>query len=105
LSATACGDGPVWAVEAGAILTDAAAPLNIRYLRRPVDAALFDPLFAEVLACALALELAEELTQSDAKKAFAAGQYQAAVREALRLNAVEKPGEAVADGPWTLVRR
>jgi hypothetical protein len=94
-----------YAVEGGAVLSDAAAPLTLRYVRRIEDAGAYDPLFVEAFACALAVELAEELTQSDARKAFVANQYLRAVRDAARLNAVEKPAEAAADDSWLLVRR
>jgi hypothetical protein len=96
---------PPYAIEGNAILSDASAPLALRYVRRVEDASAFDPLFVEAFACALAAEVAEELTQSDAKKAFVANQYLRAVRDAVRLNAVEKPSEGIADDAWVLARR
>jgi hypothetical protein len=95
---------PPYALEGGYVLTDLPAPLKLRYVKRQDDAAMFDPLFAEALACALAAEIAPEVTESDAKRAFAAQQYVQAMRDARRLNAVEKPSEAVADDSWVMGR-
>ena len=47
--------------EGGVILTNAAAPLLARYIRRVENPALFDPLFGEALAAMLASKMAEWL--------------------------------------------
>ncbi len=98
------GRQPGFALEGGRILTDAAAPLDIRYVRRAEDVAGWDPLFAEAVACRLAFDLAEKLTQSSGKKEAALRDYQLAVREAVRVNAIETAPEAVPDGSWVLAR-
>ena len=95
---------PAFALEGGRILTDAAAPLEIRYVRRVEDVAAWDPLFAEAVACRLAFDLAEKLTQSSGKKEAALRDYQLAVREAVRVNAIEAAPESTADGSWILAR-
>lgn len=95
---------PAWSVEGGRILTDAAAPLDIRYVRRAEDVAGWDPMFAEAVACRLAFDLAEKLTQSSGKKEAALRDYQSALREAVRVNAIETAAEAVPDGSWVLAR-
>jgi len=89
-----------WAVEAGKILTDYDAPLKVRYLSRVTDTALFDPLFVEVLACKLAMEACETLTQSESKMGRAAEQYKFAVTEALRQDAIENPPDEIPNGSW-----
>ena len=60
-------DPGAWTVEGRMLLANAAAPLDVRYVKRETDAGLFDPLFAEALASRLAAELAEPLTQSNTK--------------------------------------
>lgn len=95
---------PAFALEGGRILTDAAAPLDIRYVRRVEDVAAWDPLFAEAVACRLAFDLAEKLTQSSGKKEAALRDYQLAVREAMRVNAIEAAPESAPDGAWVLAR-
>lgn len=56
-------------------------------LIRNVSEADFDPLFVEVLACRVAFECVEFVTQSNAKKNDAASAYNDAVIEAGRANA------------------
>ena len=57
----------LWSVEAGAILTNIEAPLKVRYVKRVTNPGLFDSMFCEALACKLALEACETLTQSETK--------------------------------------
>lgn len=56
------------------------------------------------MACRLAFDLAEKLTQSSGKKEAALRDYQLAVREAVRVNAIETAPEAMPDGAWVLAR-
>lgn len=89
-----------WQVEGGQILTDAVAPLKIRYIRKVDNTALLDPLFVEVLACKLAMEACETLTQSGQKRGTAADEYKFAVSEAVRLDAIENPPDEIPYGSW-----
>jgi hypothetical protein len=93
-----------FALEGGAVLADAEGPLDVRYVRRIADVGAWDGLFAEAVACRLALELAEKLTQSASRREAALRDYQLAVREAVRVNAIETPAESPADGAWLLAR-
>lgn len=61
-------------------------PLSISYIR-DTNPDEFDPLFVEVLACRIALECAEYVTQSNSKKADANGLYNDAVNKAGQANA------------------
>lgn len=89
-----------WSVEAGAIHTNYQAPLKIRYTARIEDAGVYDPLFVEVLACKLALEACETLTQSAGKYQSAAQAYEFAMSEAIRMDSIENPPDELAEGPW-----
>jgi hypothetical protein len=60
--------------------------LRIDYIRNVTEAD-FDVMFVEVLACRIALECAEYVTQSNTKKSDASALYNDAVREAGRCNA------------------
>lgn len=60
--------------------------LAIDYIRN-VPEADFDPLFTEVLACAVAAESVEFVTQSNAKKEMAFSLYKEAVVDAAKANA------------------
>lgn len=99
--------GP-WSVEStdsgSAILTDIPAPLLIRYVRRVENSGLFDPLFVEVLACRLAFEACETITQSSSKKEAASQEYKAALSEAARCNAIENPPNDLPHGTWLEAR-
>lgn len=97
--------GGGFSLEGRQILTNAAAPLNIRYVCRAADPSDWDALFDEALACRLAFDLAEKLTQSGTKKETAWGEYQTALREARRVNAIEIPVQTLGDDSWVLGRQ
>lgn len=89
-----------WSVEGRKILTSMAAPLRIRYTARVDDPTLYDPLFVEVLACKLALEACETLTQSGTKQQAAEQAYKFALSEAVRQDAIENPPDELLQGSW-----
>lgn len=96
---------PEFRIEGDAIVTDQAAPLELRYVARIEDPNLFDVTFAAALAAHLALEICEDVTQSNSKfermKAWAAE----TLREAKRLDAIEEPPETLPDeGNWLASR-
>jgi hypothetical protein len=92
-------------IEGRDIITDATAPLDIRYVFRVEDPNAMDVLFREALASRIAMELAEELTQSNTKKADASDDYKRAVREARRTNAIERPSQSPPEDEWVTVRQ
>jgi len=71
------------------ILTNDGDTLEVRYLARVTDPALFDSCFVEMLACKLAWNVCESLTQSNTKKAAILEEYQAHQADARRSNAFE----------------
>lgn len=97
-------DTSPYAVENGFILTDYAAPLNLRYIARIEDPVLFDALFVEAFACRLSVELAEPITQSTSKKESALRDYNLAVSAAMQANAIENPPAKIADDTWIMAR-
>lgn len=97
-------DNAEYSLENGLILTDYAAPLNLRYVARIEDPTLFDATFVEAFACKLAMELAEPITASTSKRQLAFDEYKFAIREAVRANAVEKPPVKVADDTFIIAR-
>ncbi len=96
---------PPYSIENGFILTDYEAPLKIRYISRIENTSLYDPLFVEVLACKLAMEACETLTQSETKFTRCADQYKWALTEAVRQDAIEMAPEEFPDGSWLDVRQ
>jgi len=83
-----------WVIEGKAIVTDASAPLKIRYIYRVTYPNQMDPLFREALASRIAYELCEPITQSNTKRQLAWEDYRNAIQEARRTNAIEKPVSA-----------
>jgi hypothetical protein len=73
------------------IHTDLEAPLKYEYVSRVTDSGRFGPLFVEVLACRLAMDAAEELTQSTSKAQAVAEQYRKALSDARRTHALWEP--------------
>lgn len=98
------GDDSAYAIESGRILTDFSAPLKVRYIKDVTDPGQFDALFVEVLACALADEMCEALTQSNQKRQILAEGRKNALREAVRVGAVEKPPVGLPDDGLVLGR-
>jgi hypothetical protein len=93
-----------WKVEGRKILTNDEAPLNIRYIARITDSTQYDALFIEALACKMAIEMCEELTQSNTKRELAYKEYINTMRDARRMNAFENnPAEQQTDG-WVTSR-
>ena len=90
----------LWSVERGLILTNLSAPLKVRYVWRVDNPGLFDPLFVEALACRLAMEACETLTQSETKFGRCAEQYKAALSEALRVDSIANPPDELPAGSW-----
>lgn len=97
-------DTSEYALENGLILTDYAAPLNLKYIARIEDPTVFDANFVEAFACKLAMELAETITQSTTKRQLAFEEYKHALREAVRANAIETPPVKTADDTFLLSR-
>lgn len=94
----------LFVVEGDKLLTNLDAPLNLRYIARITDASLFSPSFAEALAARLAFECCERITGSDGKEQLAMRRYKAALREAVRANALESPPRAIGDSSWVTAR-
>lgn len=72
--------------QRGKFLLSACPTLTIDYIRDAPEVE-FDPLFEEVLACKVAYESAEYVTQSNTKKQSAGQDYQDAVSSAGQANA------------------
>ncbi|SMG01068.1 hypothetical protein [Burkholderia singularis] len=90
----------LYGIEGGNILTDLDAPLPIRYVRRVTDPNMFAPLFIEAFACRLAAESCEAITQSATKRQAAWSEYERAITAAVRINAIERPSQPIANDTW-----
>lgn len=93
-----------WQIEGTSILTNDSAPLLVRYVYDETDPNKMDSLFREALAARMALEMCEELTQSNSKKEAANAWYDSALADAKRANAVEQIPQEFEDDTWVTVR-
>lgn len=93
-----------WRIEGDYIVTDTASPLKIRYISRVTDPNTFDVLFAEAVACKLAMETCKEITGSTSAKQDAKDDYDRAIAEAKRVGAIEEPAKEFPEDPWLLAR-
>jgi len=101
------GETADYVYEGGVISINDAGPIRVKYVGRASNTTIippFDALFAEAYACKLAMELAEVITASDAKRERASREYREAIMEAIRTNAIEAPPNKLADDSWILSR-
>lgn len=95
---------PGYQIEGREILTDLGSPLNVRYIKRVTDVASWIPAFVSLFAAQLAMDLCEDLTQSDTKRQRATEAYKRALRDAIRVNAIEMPPQKLPDDEWIYSR-
>lgn len=93
-----------WQIENGKIYTDDSAPLEIRYIKNITNTSDFDPLLAEVLACRIALEICEDITQSNQKLQNISSLYQEALKKAKKSNAFQRRRMLPPEDDWVTVR-
>lgn len=92
------GDGVIY------IRTNDTSALQVRYIARIVDPNQFDVLFREALACSLAMEICEKITQSNSKYEAISKNYIRVIREARRINAFENIAQEPPESTWITVR-
>lgn len=93
-----------WEVEGGKIYTDDSAPLYIRYIKRVTNTGLFDANYSEALSCLIALELCEEIAQSNSKKESLREDFEQAIRDAKKANAFESIAQQPPEDTWITSR-
>lgn len=96
------GDGRSFVLEGQRLLSNLGSALELLYLRRITDAGLFPPVFIEVLAARMAVEMAESLTGSNSKRELAWKEYEQSLKLAKRINAVGLPPLMLQDDSWML---
>lgn len=98
--------GPLFTFESDpdtgriAVLSGQASPLNVRYVYKVTNPGIYPPLFAEALACRLAAEACEQITQNLSKREQAWAEHKVAIRLARRMNAIEKPPQQAPASSW-----
>lgn len=93
-----------WVIQGRYIYTDESAPLYIRYIKRVTDPNEMTPLFREAVSSKMALELCEELSQSNVKKEALERGYTDVIRRAKKSNAFQRISQVPAEDTWVTVR-
>jgi len=93
-----------WIIEGLKIYTDDTGALEVRYVKQVTDPNVMHVLFREALAARMALEMCEELTQSNTKKASLQSEYAAFIKEARRVNAILKIPAVSPEDEWLTIR-
>lgn len=93
-----------WQIEGRKLLTNDTGVLNLRYVYNVTDPNEMDPLFREAFSLELALDLCEELTQSNTKKKQLKEDRNDTIADAKRVNAIERPALEPPEDTWVTVR-
>ncbi len=93
-----------WVVEGRILLSDEGSPLSMRYVRREEDPNQWDSLLQNVVAARLAVELCEELTQSNTKRKLASEEYAALMSMARKADGQESSPMPFAEDDWINAR-
>lgn len=92
-------------IEGKKIYSDLSSPLNIRYVAFITDTSLMDALFRDAVACRMALQMCEALTQSNTKKAAISAEYKDSISVAKKSNAFDSIPQQPPEDSWLSVRR
>jgi hypothetical protein len=97
--------GVRWRREGNMLLTDAGAPLNIRYVAQVTDPALLDAMLSDVIAAHLASQIGYQITGSNETASRAFALFERLHREARMMDAREASGdEELAATDWLSAR-
>jgi hypothetical protein len=91
-------------LEGKFILSDAAAPLRIRYIVDVAEPAEWDDLFVKAFAMRVAWQIADRITGDTNRAQLAERKYRAALSEAKRVDARENPQVPHAPTAWEMAR-
>lgn len=94
----------LWLVEDGELHTDDARTVPVRYIFRQQDVTAYGPNLVSTLAYRLALDLAEELTQSNTKRDIALKEFDIFLKRSARADGQEQSGMPLAEDDWILRR-
>ncbi len=89
-----------WVVEGRSILTFAGDEIDIKYIKQETDTAQYDALLVAACAARMAVELCEELTQSNSKKEAARDWLKAVMKMARGTDGQESSGFVLEEDPW-----
>jgi len=79
-------------------------PLWVRYVRDVTNVAIWDVMFCEVMATQLALQLCQQITDSNSRKEALEAEYRWQSRDARNADAIENPPDQLPDDEWNEAR-
>lgn len=91
---------PDWRIEGMFIVTNDAAPLNIRYIADVTDPNTFDSAFHEAFENRLAFVCCKEITGSTDLRGRLKDEFLDVIAEAKRAGAIEKPAQEFPEDDW-----
>lgn len=91
-------------IENGYILCNVDDTLNIRYVYRTTVVNDMDPLFRDALACRIAIEFCDRLTQKASKRQQVIGEYTAFMATAASVDAIENPADEIPESDFITCR-
>jgi len=93
-----------WLIESGMLVTRDSEPIILRFVADEQNVSYMDPMFCEGLACRIAMEIVEALTQSTEKARETSASYTVFMREARLVNAIEEGADEPAMDDWIQTR-
>lgn len=93
-----------WRIEGRKILTNDSNVLNLTYVQDVTDEAQWDPAFYESFQVALALALADRITNSNVKKGDLREELRGLIAEARRASSIENGPEDAPEDDWITAR-
>lgn len=93
-----------WQMEGRKILTDTGTSLNVAYVAYTEDTSLFDDIFIDAFAAALAMDRAAKITQSGTYFQMAETLYKEAISQARKVNAFENAPDEFPETDWLRAR-
>lgn len=93
-----------WQIESGYIVANVTDSLHVRYVRRVTVVNDMDDLFRDALACRIAIEFCDRLTQKRAKRQEITGEYSAFMLQAANVDAIENPNQQFPEDEWVTCR-
>ena len=94
----------LWMVENGELHTNEGITAPIRYIFRQRDVTAYRPALENVLGYRLALELSEELTQSNTKREDAFKAWESFLDRAQHIDSLEQSPKPIQEDDWILSR-
>ncbi len=97
-------DSSEYKVEGKTIVTSFSSPMQLRYVADVTDSSQYDLYFVESLACKIAAEGCETITQSLQKAQKLEAAYARAINVAKSCGAMENPPQSMPDNTWLISR-